>query len=460
MIEVSLPASGWRARKYQGNFWRYMSSDIKGKRAVWVVHRRGGKDEASLRMTSLEIFKRTGTYWHMAPTNRQVRRIIWQAINPHSKKRRIDEVFPKELRRSTNETDMRIVFKNGSQWCCIGSDNYDSYVGDSPVGVVFSEWALCNPNAWAFIRPMLRENGGFAVFIYTPRGKNHGYTLFEAAKKNPKWFAEAITAVDSGVFTMADLAEELAEYIAEFGEEVGKALFAQEYMCSFDAAIMGSVYGMWLANAEAQGRIRHDYSVYEADALVHTAWDLGYDDATAIWFYQIVGKEIRVVDYYENSGLDISHYCDYLFSRADKRGFKYGSHNVPHDARHKLLAAGGRSIINQAWDCGVKMTAHNATSHTNSIAATRATIKSCYFDANFCQKGIDALKNYRFEYDDKRKVYKNKPYHDHNSHGADAFEIIGQVWQPDIKQAEKDIFDGLLDVPTYDDFYEMSKQYA
>lgn len=451
---IQMPAGDWKARKYQGNFWRYMMQNKPNMRAVWVVHRRGGKDETILRATSCKLMQRVGTYWHMAPTNKQVRRIIWQAINPHTGKRRIDEVFPKAIRYSTNETDMRIIFKNGSQWCCLGSDNYDSAVGDSPVGVVFSEFALCNPKAWAYIRPMLLENGGWAVFISTPRGKNFFYKLVQVALKNPQWFCEILAATDTTVFSQDVLAQELAEYIAEYGTDVGTALFLQEYMCSFDAAIMGSVYGKWIAQAEAQGRIRDDFQVYDCDIQVHTAWDLGYDDATAIWFFQIVSNEVRIVDYYENNGQDIKFYCDYLKERQEERGFRYGSHNVPHDARNKLLAAGGRSIVNQAWDQGVKMIAHNATTQIQQIASTRATIKDCYFDANFCANGIEKLKSYHFKWDEKRKIFSREPYHDENSHACDAFEIIGQIWQPDaIEKGDKDdFFEGLNALPTYDDF--------
>jgi phage terminase large subunit len=193
-----------------------------------------------------------------------------------------------------------------------------------------------------------------------------------------------------------------------------------------DERYSGTVYAKWVAKAQAEGRFRT--KLYDETLPVHTAWDLGYDDATAIWFWQKAGTEIRLIDYYENAMQDIEHYCELLVAK----GYKYGTNYVPHDAANKLLAAGGRSIIQQAYALGVKMTVVPATSQQNQIEATRKVLNYSWFDNEMCKNGISSLLGYKFEYDTEKAVFKSKPTHDWTSHGADAFEIIGQVFKNEV----------------------------
>ena len=204
--------------------------------------------------------------------------------------------------------------------------------------------------------------------------------------------------------------------------------YEQEFECSFDAAITGAVYGLQIAEADKAGRLLQYLDVVPT-VEVHTAWDLGYDDSTAIWWFQILRGEIRILDYYENAGQDIPHYCDVVNQRAIDCGYRYGKHYVPHDAANELLAAGGRSIVQQAYALGVKMFVVSATSQQNGIEATRKTLEYCWFDVSRTEQGLEALRQYQFEFDPDKKVFRSKPRHDWASHGADAFEIIGQVWQ-------------------------------
>jgi|ERR1700741_150043 len=419
MRTVRLPYN-WKPRHYQLPVLKYF--DAGGKRAVSVWHRRAGKDEVALHKTACAAHERIATYWHMLPEAAQARKAIWDAINPHTGIRRIDEAFPMELRETTREHEMMIRFKCGSTWQVVGSDNFNSLVGSPPAGVVFSEWSLANPSAWGYLRPILAENNGWSWFIYTPRGKNHGYSTLQMAKTEPGWFAEVLGVDQTKILPQALLDAELREYIKEYGLEQGQSFFEQEYHCSFDAAILGAVYGAAMSRAQKTGRIIKD--IYDPKLPVHTAWDLGFDDSTAIWFWQVIRGEIRLIDYYEANGQAIDHYCDYVKSKP----YTYGKHFVPHDAAHKLLAAGGRSIVQQAYGYGVKMFVVAATSQQNSIEAARRTIEISYFDEK-CDRGIEALKQYQFEYDDDKKTFRSKPRHDWASHGADAFEIIGQVWR-------------------------------
>lgn len=429
MATIQLP-NNWKPRQHQNKLWNYLESG--GKRAIAIAHRRWGKDDVCLHRTAVSAFERVGTYWHMLPEAAQARKAIWQAINPHTGKRRIDEAFPPEIRASTNDHEMFIRFINGSTWQVIGSDNYNSLVGSPPVGVVFSEWALAKPAAWAYLRPILAENGGWAIFITTPRGKNHAYKMLKMAQTSDGWLADIQSVEDTKAIPAAVLAQELKELQSEYGDEQGQSHYDQEYGCSFEASILGSVYGASIKKLDKEGRLRK--ALYDDTLPVHTAWDLGYDDATAIWFWQLAGKEVRLIDYYESNGQNIEHYCDIVKGK----GYKlYGKNYVPHDAANKLLAAGGRSIVQQAYSHGVKMVVIPATSQQNGIEATRKVLETTYIDEELCAEGLEGLKQYQFEWDDDKKIFKSIPLHNWASHPADAFEIIGQVMRQQAKPEDK-----------------------
>ena len=287
-----------------------------------------------MRWASVAAFEAVGNYWHMLPEAAQARKAIWDAVNPHTGRKRIDEAFPMELRRTTRQQEMMIEFVNGSTWQLVGSDNFNSLVGSTPRGVVFSEWAIANPSAWAFVRPILLENGGWALFNYTPRGNNHGRTIYDAAVDDPKWFADILQADKTGVFQDEQLKDEEQEYIREYGRELGRALFRQEYFCSFDAAVLGAYYALEMSEADAQGRIAG--VPYEKGHLVHTAWDFGVSDHTSIWFFQSVGREIRLIDFYTSSGVGLDHYVGEL----QGKGYRYGNHLLPHDVNVTELGTG------------------------------------------------------------------------------------------------------------------------
>jgi phage terminase large subunit len=278
--------------------WTYLEQG--GKRALEIAHRRWGKDEVALHRAAVAAHERAGSYWHMLPEYAQARKAIWSAVNPHTGRRRIDEAFPLASRAATSEADMFIRFKNGSTWQVIGSDNYNRLVGASVAGVTFSEFATSNPASWAYLAPILVENDGWALFITTPRGRNHVYKMREVAKASPGWFCEISTVDDTGAILPEAIETQRREYHALYGEEAGDALIEQEYWCAFEAAILGAYYGKELARASREGRIRQVKP--DPDLPVHTAWDLGVDDANTIWFFQVSGGEIHVVDYYEASG--------------------------------------------------------------------------------------------------------------------------------------------------------------
>jgi hypothetical protein len=411
---IRLPAERWKPRDYQLPVWRYFENG--GKRAVCVWHRRAGKDEFCLHLAAVKAQERPATYWHMLPEAAQARKAIWEAVNPHSGKRRIDEAFPRALRATTREHEMLIRFRNGSTWQVVGSDNYDSLIGSPPAGVVFSEYALADPSAWNFIRPILAENGGWAVFIYTPRGPNHGQDLYQYAKADPAWFAELLTVDDTGAIAPEVLAQEKRELLATHGAH-GEALFRQEYYCSFTAAIIGAYYGREMEQAEAGGRIAAN--VYDPALAVHTAWDLGLSDHTAIWFFQQSGFDIRVVDYYAASGFGLDHYARVL----QDRGYTYGRHLWPHDGARGELGT-GKTLRETAAGLGFAATIVKRLPVEDGVNAVRKILPRCWFDREKCAEGLKALRQYRRQWDDARKVFYERPLHDWCSHPADAFRTL------------------------------------
>lgn len=409
MNTIEIPYN-WDPRDYQMPLWDYLESG--GKRAVAVWHRRAGKDSLSLNFTAKAAVEKVGVYWHMAPTQKQVRKIVWDNIDSKGR-RMIDQVFPPAIRKSKNDAEMKIELINGSIWQCVGSDNYDSLVGSNPLGVVFSEYSLADPKSWDYIRPILAENGGWALFIYTPRGRNHGLDIFEMAKDNPDWFVQSLTVEDTKAISLEAVEDERKAGMDE--DHIN-----QEFYVSFESAMPGAYYGKLLVQAEKEGRICN--VPYESRSQVATAWDLGMGDSTAIWFAQIIGNEIRIIDYYEASGEGLDHYAKVL----QDKPYIYYEHILPHDVQVRELGT-GISRLEVLQKLGLKnITVLPATSVEARIEKTRGTITRCWWDKLKCAIGIDKLRQYQKKWDDKTHTFQNKPLHDYTSHAADSFGYLCQ----------------------------------
>jgi len=395
------------------------------KRACLVWHRRAGKDSTSLNFTAKEMFKRKGNYWHLFPKQTQARKAIWNGINSDGQSI-LDQVFPEPVRARTSSQEMMIELKNGSTWQLAGSDNYDSLVGANPVGVVFSEWSLCDPNAWAYIRPMLAENGGWAVFIYTPRGKNHGYTLYNMARKADEWFCQNLTVNDT---KRADgspvISPEAIE--TERAEGMEEALIQQEFFGSFEAQIPGAYFADQLQQAKDQNRVGR--IPIEPSLQVHTAWDLGISDSMSIWFFQAMGKEIRLVDYYESNGKGMEHYIQYLTQWADRNGVIFGQHLAPHDIEVRELTS-GRSRKDVARDMGITFrTVQRPRTKIEGIQAIRRMFPRFWIDDERAEQGYACIASYHREWDEKHQRFRDQPVHDWASHGADALQTLALGWR-------------------------------
>lgn len=439
MAKISLPFQ-YEPRTYQLPVWRYMEGIDEGKRAACEWHRRAGKDLFAINLISTKAFERVGTYWHMLPTYKQGRNIVWNGFTKEG--RTFLSYLPDELIANKNSTEMRITFKNGSIYQVVGTDNVNSLVGTNPVGVVMSEYSLHDPAAWDYLRPILAENGGWALFIYTLRGKNHGYQIGQMAKGNPKWFYEKLVAGDAGT-KRPDGTPVISDEVIEEERKAGmpEELIQQEFFCSADAPLVGAYYStqmQWLDKQlnKVAGRDgtftseRFSSIPWDPNLPVDTAWDLGYDDSTTIWFSQTYNGEERFIDYYENSGESLAHYIKYLNSLP----YTYGYHLAPHDiAVHEYTT--GTTRIEAAARLGLKFRTVPKHLVEDGIEAVRGYLPRCWFDKEKCARGIAALREYRKDWNEEMKVFRSTPLHNWASHGADAFRI--KAWGNKRRSKEK-----------------------
>jgi hypothetical protein len=397
------------------------------KRLIEIAHRRWGKDEIVLNGFRDLSQKRVGTYWHCFPEYAQARKAIWNGINGHTGKRRIDEAFPPEVRKRVNDNDMFIETVWGSTWQLLGSDRYNATVGSGPVGVAYSEWALCDPAAWAYHKPMIEESNGTAAFITTPRGNNHAKTMYERARTSPNWFAELSRIEDTKALTSEQLAESLQEYRDLYGLDMGLALFDQEYHCSFVGATIGAYWGAEIAVAEREGRLQPveiDWSL-----PVHTVWDLGKAANNPIWCFQIKNDRPHIVDFYRPESEDLEEWCKWL----NERGYN-GVDFVPHDITH---ASWGlmRTRFNTLQLLKRKPIEVDKTSVAEGLNAGRQTIKAALFHrgdddrGERMELGIDGLRNYRREWDDDLKSFRENPVKDWAEHIGSCFRYLGLAWR-------------------------------
>jgi hypothetical protein len=300
-----------------------------------------------------------------------------------------------------------------------GADNPDALRGLYLDGVILDEYADMRPRVWGeIIRPLLADRQGWAVFIGTPKGHNAFYDIWRTAQSSDSWFAASIRASTSGLLPASELED------ARRG--MTQDQYDQEFECSFEAAILGAYYGKELRELEESGRIG---SVeYDPSIPVYTAWDLGYHDDTAIWFYQVTQSEIHVIDYYSGSGLAIPEYAQAV----NERGYRYARHWLPHDARAKTLASGGKSIIEQLIPLlggPSKLSIVPSLSVQDGIQAARVMMPRVWFDRENCYDAVELLKQYQREWDEDKKTFRDKPRHDFTSHAADAFRMLALSWR-------------------------------
>ena len=369
-----------------------------------VCHRRFGKTVFAINELIKQAVKnqqKMPRYAYVAPYYKQAKQIAWDYLKDFT--RPIPGI-------KVNESELRVDFPWGARIQLFGADSPDSMRGLYLDAVVLDEYADMSPRIFSeVLRPALSDREGSAIFIGSAKGGTPFYDLWERIKDEPDWFVKVYKASDTGVIPDAELED--ARKIMDEDE------FAQEYECSWTASIKGAYYGKQLSEAQTEDRIGK--VPYDPRLPVHTAWDLGVGDSTAIWFYQVLGQEIRIIDFHEDSGEGLPYYAKIL----DQKDYKYGEHWAPHDIQVRELGS-GKSRIETAKMLGIQFRIVPNLSIDDGINAVRNTIPRCWFDAKKCELGLQALRNYRKEYDARRQEYKPRPLHDWSSHAADAFRYL------------------------------------
>jgi len=381
--------------------------------SVIVAHRRAGKTMATINRlirTALTCDKPEPRTAYIAPLLKQAKDVAWSYL------KRFSLVIPGA---DPNESELRVDLPNGGRVRLYGADNPDGMRGIYLDDVVLDEFADMRPSVLPeIIRPALSDRRGSLTAIGTPKGHNDFYKLWRLAQDDPEWFPLMLKASQTGLVSQEELDSARKMMTPE--------QYEQEYECSFQAAILGAYWGKEMANAEQEGRIGH--VAIDPSQPVHTAWDLGVRDSTAIWFYQLLAGGLHIVDYYEASGVGLDHYGATLQDRARLGGYQLGTCYVPHDARVKEWGS-GRTRIEQMEALGLKTQVVPDHRLMDGIGAARETLARCKFDARRCADGIEALKQYRAEYDEALKVLKPTPRHDWASHAADAFRYLAMGWK-------------------------------
>lgn len=419
----------FRVRWYQRSFHEALVNRTHDRLlAIW--HRRAGKDEIVLNAMRELALKDPGTYWHCFPEQKQARKAIWNGVNGKTGRRRIHDAFPPSIIKRMQDDDMFIELNNGATFQLIGSDRYDSTVGSGPKGIAYSEWALSNPSAWAYHSPMIRESGGFAAFITTPRGNNHAKTMLDKAKDNKSWFSQVLSIHDTHALSAEDIQEALEEYQDLYGKELGLAFFEQEYECSFSGAMIGAYWGGDIARAEKAGQFR----IVEIDRAhpVHTAWDLGKAVNNPIWCFQVIAGQLRIVDFYLPDTDDLEEWCKWL----NAHGYD-GDDYVPDDILDPIWGA-----KHTRWDL---LKAHKRKPKlvkriavADGIHAGRKAIQTAVFHlsrddsderSERIRHGTEGLRSYRREWDDERKTFQENAHKDWAEHIGSSWRYLGLAWR-------------------------------
>jgi phage terminase large subunit len=410
-VEVKRKLNDYKPRPYQMPILKALDSGFK--RVLAVLPRRAGKDVTALNYVIRRMWEDPGVYYYIFPTYSQAKKVIWDSMTNDGK--RILDYFPEELliQKNAQEMKIRMHAKNGQEslFQLIGSDNYDSLVGTNPRGCVFSEYALQDPMAYQYLRPILTANGGWALFISTPRGKNHLWALAQIAENSPDWFYLKLSVEDTNHIPMSEIEKEKREGL------MSEDMIQQEYYTSFTMGVEGSYYSKYVDQSKREQRI--GCVPWENGFKVHTAWDIGVRDSTAIIFFQTIGQTVRIIDCYENSKEGLEHYAKII----QNKPYLYGTHIAPHDIRVKEWGS-GITRIEKARQLGIKFTIADSHEIPDGIEAVRSLFSKLWIDDVKCSSLIKSLENYRQEFDSKRKVYKSHPLHDNNSHMADAIRYL------------------------------------
>jgi phage terminase large subunit len=419
--------------------------DRQQRWSVIVAHRRCGKTVLCINdliYRALTDNKEDGRYAYVAPYYGQSKTIAWDYL-VH---------FSQPVLAKANQSELWVELLNGARIRLFGADNPDALRGLYLDGVVLDEYADMKPSIFgAVLRPLLSDRQGWATFIGTPKGHNAFWDIYQSAVKSDDWYVKVLRASQTGLLPQDEL--------DDAAKTMSQDQYLQEFECDFESAILGAYYGKEMRQLTDDGRIMD--VEYDPMFKVNTAWDLGYSDDTAIWWFQVVFGEIRLLDYHSSNGQGVAFYAGIIQSREAERGYQYGYHYLPHDARAKTLSS-NRSVIEQLSD-KIPLKTLKITPNLklqDGIQASRLALTRAWFDRK-CTDGIECLRQYQREYDEDKKVFRDKPRHDWTSHGADAFRYLSIVWKEEARIITKDepirgVFVGQTDV-TINDLWKETK---
>jgi hypothetical protein len=406
MSKVQLPYC-YTPRAYQLPVWQAYAAGKKRFAMVW--HRRSGKDKTWLNIMIHSMWQRKGVYYYLLPTYNQAKKIIWDGMGKDGF--RFRDHFPEGLVERIDETEMQVHLKNGSLFQLVGTDKIDRIVGTNPIGCVFSEYSLQRRSAWEMIEPILLENGGWAAFIFTPRGKNHAWDLWDYASQEDSWFTSLLTIDDTrDEYGNPLISSEQIDGLRRRG--VDEELIQQEYFCSFRGSMQGAFYTQQLKKAEEENRIGR--YPYDPRFPVETWWDLGLDDAMAVGFIQQINTELRFIDYMEERGKGFPWFAAELRAR----GYAYTEMQVaPFDINVKEYSELTRKET--AALHGLHFIAAPKLPLQEGIQAVREKFHRFTFHEPLTSRLLDCLRNYRRKFDEDLQEYSKEPVHDQYSHGCD-----------------------------------------
>jgi hypothetical protein len=389
---------------------------------VVVAHRRMGKTVSAINHLIKDAIlnqKEAPRYAYIAPTYGQAKRVAWDYLVKYAE----------PLGGTSNISELRVDFW-GRRIQLFGSDNPESLRGQYFDGVILDEIGDQNPKIWTdIIRPALADRKGWCLFIGTPKGHNHFKELRDRAEKEEGWGLLEFKASETGVVDDTEL--------KAARNEMGEDKYRQEFECSFDAAVEGSYYGQILNELEDK---KHMQEIpHEEISRTFTAWDLGMGDSTSIWVAQLVGTEIRLIDYYENHGVGLDHYVKWI----KDNDYSKAEHILPHDVRVRELGT-GKSRLEMLEEAGLEIKIAPRMSLDDGIQAVRRMLPRCWFNMPKVETGLNCLRNYRRDYDEKRKIFYERPLHDWSSHGSDSFRYLAlgldeghSTWDKPINKAPK-----------------------
>lgn len=377
------------------------------RRVISILPRRAGKDMACWNLAIRFLLRKPAICYYIFPEYQQAKKAIWDTLT-HTGQRFLDYI-PQEVIESTNSQEMKIRFKNGSLLQLCGSDNYNSLMGTNPSLCIFSEFAMQDPMAWNYLRPILANNDGTAIFISTPRGFNHMHTMYERALVNNNWYAQLLTCDDTNHMSPEALAEEK--------KDMPEDLFQQEYYCSFSLGVEGSIYSKILDKMKLAGQL--GAVNWDTAHKVHTSWDIGRD-ATAIIFFQHIGPTVRIIDYAEKSNENLAYFAKII----SEKPYIYGKHFFPHDMRVTEWGGPKFTRVEKARQLGIKATIVPEVGLEDGIEHVQVNLGNMWIDGTRCLRLIKALENYRYEYDANKQIYKRVPLHNWASHGADSMRYL------------------------------------